>query len=127
MFKEETNEGTAWKIRSAMMRTIQGGGTAADASTTKIKVEASPEKQEHLDAMGMMLKVMRTKGVPYGTLKPEWGPPESRILHKEYGKRAILLATFKADQWQIQESQWQIITKNKDATAKELLQDLRSL
>ena len=84
-------------------------------------------KQEHLDAMCKMLKVIRAKGIPYGSLKPEWGPPESMILHREDGQKPTLLATYKAYQWQIQEGQWLRITKCNTATAKELLQDARLL
>ena len=130
MLKKGTTEQNAWALRSSLMEWI-GDGTAASLDKLegiKAVVQPSPWKKPHLDEIGRMLKVLREKGAKQEEMKPEWGPPESRIIFTRGATKPQCMACWTvAKGWEVYEAALKECVNNIDATSAELIQAVRAL
>ena len=79
-----------------------------------------------MDMIGKMINALRNEAVPNEKIKPEWGPPESRVMSKPPGGRPLVMATWTPRTgWQIFEEELKKVVGREDVTAEELLRDVR--
>ena len=124
--KQGTPDKRAWALRTAILESVEATEVNFGNGAPKCQVQPSPEKRPHLDAMGQMLRVLKKYGVPHARVKPEWGPPESRIMSKPTGGRPLVMATWTPRTgWQIFEEELKKVVGREDVTAEELLRDVR--
>ena len=64
-----------------------GGGSSSDAprkgifpKRTRVSPEVAPWKAPYLEVGARMLRVMESAGISSACIKPEWGPPCTRIM-----------------------------------------------
>ena len=93
-----------------------------------VQVQPSEWKRPHLNVVGKMLNVFKLRGVPKQILKPEYGPPESRLMYRPAGKRAQILATFTEKVgWKIFVDALQEVVGSQEVRAEEILQEYHAL
>ena len=116
-----------WNTRGALLKLVSGDGNKYfNGSEPKLAVEPSPTKRPHLDKVGRMLNVLNGYGVPRSTVKPEWSPPESKIVIKNPGERSIIMATWEPSKgWKVYEAELQKLVTSREITSAELIGDVR--
>eukprot|EP00973_Karenia_brevis_P083651 11605372-Karenia_brevis.AAC.1 len=81
---EGTTRAEAWSLKEKFEELI-GDGTVSSIQgrTPKVYVESHPVKQAYLNAGSKALGIFKRKGVDGARLKPEWGPPLTKIMLNE--------------------------------------------
>ena len=88
----------AWKFTDALNKMKLTMQTGKGEMVVRWTAQPAEWKEPHLDAGGRMIGLLTRKGLLYGLLKPEFGPPTTRVYFTDYGKEGtrpppLLLAT----------------------------------